>query len=363
MSKPKNANMQKGLKKLGNKKTRAYVPENLEYFAKTLQQIRKTKDGEQCYFRPSLANLQKAIESLPKKEQQNIEKFWGLTGGINHSKRNVTAKDSSFIQMRSMAVEALRLLFRLEYVVIYDEYIKARITRLIKKINRKCVEISDLDAIKYLLVFQVILLNGPKMCYETDPLAIDPVSDESFEDKEYSAICELSRMFEVIPDNSINLKLLIDWVENLDLKDALCIKKTFRIAIPKDFLKEEIEIFKIIPKDFMEKEIEVIRTLPQVRLFKARVFSYGPWNLTSELVFGNPDGEINLEGLMGELDMIRKDWSKIARFKTSEMALKVVDGIRHLNVYNIGELEILDPDEVRFLYLERNFITPLIPNA
>lgn len=333
--------MRKGLKKLVTKKTKGYVLENLEYFVETLKEIRKTKDGEKHYFRPSLANLQRTIETLPKEHRQNIEKFWGLTGGINHSKRNVTAKDGAFIQMRKMAVDSLKLLFRLEYVVVYDEYIKARISRLIKKINKNGIEISDLDAVKYLMVFQVILLNGPKMCFETNPLELDSVRNESFEDKEYQTICELSRMFEVIPDNSINLNLLMNWVEMFDLNDSLSIKQTFRIAIPKEFLKEEIEILK---------------TLPQLRMFKARVFTHGAWNLTSELVFGNPNGEINLAGFVEALDEIRKDCSKIADFKSGQMQLKTIHELRTLDVYNIGGFEFTDIYEVMFLYLARNFI-------
>ena len=62
-----------------------------------------------------LAPLEKAIKSLPKADRENIERFFGLAGGPNHSKKKATNKDIAFIKMREAALESVYKLFQIEY--------------------------------------------------------------------------------------------------------------------------------------------------------------------------------------------------------------------------------------------------------
>jgi len=334
----------------GKKVNRAYVSENLKFLAQTLVRIGRTKRDEKVYKEIDHAGLEKAIKALPRQERQNIEHFWGLTGGINHSKKlGFSSKnDVAFLRQSNQAVISLRMLFRLEYMSLFDRNLKAMLKLLIKKLNKKDMEISDLEAIKYLLVFLVILQNGPKLPFEEDPLTIDEECNPDFIYDEYAIVKGAVEDFKNIPDKSINIKLIHDLLEMFDIKDVLAIKKNFRIEIPTDKIPEELR----------KLEIEPIHTLQHVRDFKERVFQYGAWEVTNELILGNANVTDKLEGFMKCLDTIRKNWTKVLEFKSGQRKLRTPNELRTLDVYNIGGLEFTDIYEVMFLYVERNVIAP-----
>lgn len=343
--------MQKGLKKMGGKKVvRGYVLENLKFLAQTLVRIDKTKGDEKVYKEIEHAGLEKAIKELPKQERKNIENFWGLTGGINHSKKlGLSGKnDVAFLRQSNQAVRALQMLFRLEYLRMFDKNLQTMLEILSKKFDKKDMEISDLEAIKYLVVFLVILENGPKLPFEEEPLAIDTEINPNVLFDEYSTIKGAVEEFKNVPDKSINLKLIHDFVEMLDIQDVLTIKKSFRIEV---HTRE-------IPEELRKEEFEIISTLQHVRDFKERVFSYGGWEVTNELILGNPNVINRLNGFMKCLDTIRKDWTKVFEFKSGQKKLRTPHELRTLDVYNIGGLEFTDIYEVMFLYVERNIIAP-----
>lgn len=336
---------------MGGKKTpKAYVPENLEFLAKSLVQISGAKNEGKEYVIVNITELEKAIKKLPRKDKEKIERFWGLTGGVNHSKKLVSfnSKDKAFLTMCNEAIISLRILFRLDYMSMYNENLRNMIDYLARKINKGGMNVSDLDAIKYLIVFLVIFQNGPKMSFENDPLTIDSECSEDFTFDEYSIIKGAFNEFKNIPDKSINLKLICNMLDMLDFKDTLIVKKTFSISIPKDEILD----------GYQDVEIEEMSTLAQVRNFKERIFPYGAWEIVNELILGNLKGEIKLEEFMKHLDKIRKDWSEIAKFKVGNTKLRTPHELRTLYVYNIGGLEFTDIYEVMFLYLERNIIAP-----
>lgn len=65
---------------MGKKHTQAYIPENLEYLAKDLERIRGTKShGTKKPINQE--ELPKVIMKLPRKDRENIERFWGLQEG------------------------------------------------------------------------------------------------------------------------------------------------------------------------------------------------------------------------------------------------------------------------------------------
>lgn len=334
------------MKKLGSKKTtQAYVPENLEYFAKSLVHIRdsRIKGGNLGI---NMEGLQKAIMALPRKDRENIEHFWGLKGGINHSKKLVSfaSKDIAFVRRSNEAVISLRTLFRLDFLYMYDEKLKGMITYIVRKIDKRGIDITDIDAIKYLMAFLVVLQNGPKMSFEATPMSIDTKAREDLTFDEYSIVKSAFKEFHDIPDQSINLKLICDLLNMLDFKDALTIKKSFGIKIPKN--------------EICGMEIEPTYTLAQIRNLKERVFSYGCWEVSNELILGNTNVIANLGEFMKCLDTIRKDWSKVTDFKVGQRQLRTYHELRNLDVYNIGGLEFTDIYEIMFLYLERKFLGP-----
>ena len=251
MRKPKNANKQKGLKKVGAKKSKEgqYVQKNLEILAQKVFDIRNARDKGNTVFRVNVDNLPNAIKALPKEKREILEKFWGLTGGPNHSqKRNATASDRAYNNMRKAAEEATLMLFELDKVYLYDESLKCTVTKLAKKINKGGIQISDLDAIKYLIAFLVVLQNGPKMSFEEDLMSIDKTISGEFTYDEYSVVYAAHREFKQLQDQSIDLKLIKNWIDGLNFNDSIIIKKSFGLMLPDiSHLKEAEKMLQTIP--------------------------------------------------------------------------------------------------------------------
>lgn len=152
--------MQKGLKKLGakkRKKANAYVPEALEALGKDLARIRiPSKSVSVPKSQVIFEKIPEALDALPKEDRECIERYWGLTGGVNHSKRigRYNTNDRALFDMRNRAVEAIKKLSRLELARTYDASVDRMIQLVSLKINKEGVPyISDFESIKYLMVF------------------------------------------------------------------------------------------------------------------------------------------------------------------------------------------------------------------
>ena len=354
--------MQKGLKALGGKKkVKAYIPEALEYFRKNLELIRHPNSQVESASRLqiNISGLQSAIQALPKEERESAEKFWGLTGGPNHSKKmlNSNTKDVAFYEMRNKAVISLRKLLTLDYIIMYDNNIKAIINAISRKVNKTDITISDIEIAKLLMAFTLYMDNGPKMTFEDDPMSIDTSLNGSFLFDEYEVVFQLSEEIQEFPDGSINLKLLTSFFEMADFQKMLTMKKSTGIEISKFF--EKLQVIKKGQgiqniNDFTPRDVETVKTVNRIREFKEKMFPYGEWKVSTELILGDREKKFNLEGFKDALDKKRgKSWvEKIEGFKTTQTKqIRTSEGIRILYVYQIGGLEFTDPQEIDFLYL------------
>jgi len=315
---------------MGKKKVNGYDAKALMFFEKVLENI-LWPNGRRVFNVPRINTewLEAIIKALPKKDRENIEKFWGLTGGTNYSKRirPCSGKDIAYINMRYAATASLNVLL---------------IDMLAAKIDKGKMKISNLEAAKYLEAFVIFVLNGPRMGFENDPLTIEKEVEGECTFDNWPLLRELCADINCLADKSVNLKLMIDFLESRNYRDSLIIRKSIGIELTDDC---EVE------------DVEAIKTYADFRAFKEQLFPYGPWNVTSALLIGDPKGEIKLEDFMKELNSIRKDWS-IEKYKTGQMSLQTTNEIRQFNVYTIGGLEFTDLEEVMFLYLERNLIAP-----
>lgn len=340
------------IEKMGSKKAnRPYVPENLEYLATNLMQIKEKGSDEKEYIIVDLDGLESAIKALPKELRERVEKYWGLTGGINHSKKaqSYNIEDKAYIVQSAKAIAAVRELFRIDYMYMYDMNVKKMIEFLSSKISKSDINVSDVEAVKYLFAFLAFLANGPKMLFETDPLSIDTECNPEFTFDEYYMIKNVFSEMKNAPKTQIQLRLIYDMLDMLDFKDMLAIKKSFCIEVPST----------IIPEGFCREEIQPMYSFEQIRSFKERVFPYGNWAVVEELIVGDAEGKVklHLDSFMECLDTIRKDWSKIAEFKVGTRKLRTPHEYRTLDVYDIGGLQFTDIYEVMFLYISRNLIT------
>lgn len=342
---------------------RNYVPDALEHLGKCIVETRRPQKNSAWIpgLRINPSGLQQAIRALPKKERQSIEKFFGLTGGPNHSKQVLkhSLKDTAYLNMRTTAINSLKMLFDLNYVVQYDQNLSKAVEELAQKIDKGLLEISDVDSVRYLLAFFVFILNGPKMVFEQDPMLMDNSLNENAPWNQIIMILELRHTFNQLANNSINLSLLVEFFNMMDLKDSIAIKKSVGLPFPKESfidvtdLKNGIAVKKVIDTE----DIMPLTTLSMVRRFKERIFPYGAWVVSNELILGNINEVIQLDSFVAELEVLCKDWSKISNYKAEQLSLKTSQGVRDLTVYDIGGLKFSDSYEIMFLYLESNLIT------
>lgn len=336
-----------------------YIPSRIEFLGKCLKETRRPK--EKVAWIPELQidlqGLEKAVKSLPRKEREAIEKYFGLTGGLNHSKPlfNRSIKDIAYTNMREAAITSLERLFELDYVVQYDSHLLNVINEMSEKVNKGSLTISNVDTIKYLLAFFIFVYNGPKMSFEEDPMTVDNSLNENLSWDEIVMVLELQKMFQPLPPHSVNLNLLIEFIDMLDLKDSIAVKKSVGLAVPKEFFISisDLQKGRAVKTAIDSEDIEPLKTLSKVRHFKERIFPCGSWDVSSELILGNLGNAVNIVPFLEQLNGIRKDWSRMENFKTKQLTLKTSEEVRTLSIYNIGGLKFTDPYEVMFLYLER----------
>lgn len=366
MRKTKIANMQKGLKKMGGKKRKkanAYVQEALESFVRDVTKIRiPSKSVKVPKSQVIPENIPQALDALSKEDRESIERYWGLTGGVNHSKRigHHNTNDRAMLDMCNRAIEALKKMSKLEIARTYDASIDRMIDLVSLKINKEGVRyISDFQSVKYLMVFFIIIENGPKLSFEQDSMTTKINVDTSCYLDEYEALKELCEQLEKAPERSIKLSLIKGMLEMMELKDVVTIRENFGIESPEIFLPDELQVLKSLGIDATEiafpKKIEEIMTFGSIRAFKERVFKYGAWEVTSQIIQGDI---VELGEFIREAGTIYKerDWvTKIEELKNGEQKeITTSSGIRILDIYRVGGLEFTDPCEIDFL---RTYLT------
>jgi len=327
-------------------KTDSYVLEALKALQKYLIQDRRHTGVAQ--FKANLINtqgLEKAIKNMPKEDKENIEKFWGLDGGVNHSKKMglLWTKDIAFNRLRNKALISLRKLSRLEFIAMYYEGFDDMINAVAKKIDKQgYFHISDLESVKYLMAYFIIVENGPKMSFEEDPMSVETKIDKICYLDEYQALYEMCKEVEKIPDKSIKLGLIVNVFEMMDLYDTVVVQQNFGIEIPEETLKL-----------FNPNEIESIQTFGQIRNFKERVFKHGAWEVTSKIVLGK---KVEIQFFAEEIARFCRDWSRLEDAKKGQKQLKTSKELITLDLYNVGGLQFTDTYEIEFLYLMNCFV-------
>ena len=256
--------------------------------------------------------------------------------------------------MCKRAVEALKKMSNLELARTYDASVDRMINLVSKKINKDGVtDISNFDSVKYLMVFFIVIENGPKLSFEIDPMTVKNV-DKGFCLDEYEALKELCEQLEGQPDKIINLRLIKNLLEMLGFKNQVTIRENFRIKSPELFSQDEIQTLESLGVNISEitsiKSIQEIMTFGSIRDFKESVFKYGAWEVTSQIIQGETKG---LEDLKEELGRIykHKDWvSRIEEYKTRDVKqIYISTGFVTLDIYRICGFEFTDPCEIDFL--------------
>ena len=326
---------------------------NVSYEKGALESLQK----HLAYFRRPLPNgnipgitgtvedLGKAVSMLPQREKEALERFWGLVPGTtNHGKAifNGKKKDLAYENMLNNSNEALKKLLTIEYLYVYDNNVKSVIDNILTKVDRTGLEISDMEAIKYLLIFLIFIAGGHHMIFENDDYDIDLEADEKIHFDEYAL---LDTMWQesacLLEDSSIKLGLLIDIIQMFDVED-MAIMKSF-VGLPLDKLESEVGI-------------EKLSTFREVRRVKEKMFNLGAWSVTSEIIYGAAISKEQENKLVSHFDEFRKNWSIVLNFKTETKVIKTTQGEHSVDVYSIEGLEFTDLYELMSLYVCRKWL-------
>ena len=333
---------------MGKKKQKAnYDKGRLRNLAAQICRIRKpTSKGGIPAIKVDIEGLEKALLKLERKEREVMERFWGLIPGTpDHSQYHFSAarksNDIAHNIMADKVVEVIKKLVSFEYLYLYDKGLKKLVDNILTKINKAGVEeISDMNAVKYLIIFLVFISGGPHMVFEQYDAEIDLENDSKGTFDDYSLLQRIwVQTGNIVKDGSINLKLIMELVEMFDIKDVITMKRFVRLPI--DRKDEDIET-------------ESLSTFKDIRLFKERIFPYGNWEFTNLMIYYGGTYEVNLNEFGEKLNTLRSDWSSIKNFATVKTVVNTSAGQRELQVYEIGGVEVTDIYEVMFLYVSRN---------
>jgi hypothetical protein len=336
-----------------------YLPGAIEKLRDYIYMLRRPSDpgNKLAKLVIDLNGLQEAIVEMPERDRKKIEIFWGLKGGTNHSLKLGTSAvkgNIGFGIMARAAMNSFSKLLTLDNLLKYDISVSESISFLCSRVDKCGLQMSDEDIVKLILALCIYAENGPKMPYEEDAMIVDQDPNEALHTyDEFQVLHDICKGLGEYHEKSINMKVLMDFFENLDFYDMLAIKKSVGIDISQYFnglrvLSKDKGIEEIT--DFTPDDVEVVRNIKSVRDFKERVFSSGAWNTTNAIILGKDDVMSKLSEFYANVSKIKNDWADIEKFCTSQMQIRLSTGVKTYNVYNIGGLEFTDIAEVMFLY-------------
>lgn len=332
------------------KKITTYEQKGLEALKDYIYRFRKALPNQTI---PNLGiktdDLERAVKSLPKGFRESLEKFWGLKPGTNIHGKSIekisltTTKDVAYINMLNKSNEAIKEMLEVEYLYILSSSFKKVIDKILAKIDKKgCEQVSDMDAIKYLLILIIFIEKGPNMIYDVDlELKIEEAKEKAYK---YDTLALLMTVWEsngdALPDNSINLKLLISSLEMLDLKDVVTMKNYVRLPIEKNETPDP----------------EKLESFMDIRKFKERVFCAGPWNVTCDMIFGKSVSQEQIEKLLSHFHEFRSNWDKILELKKESKILETSKGKKEVALYEVEGLQFTDVYELINLFVNWRYL-------
>lgn len=247
--------------------------------------------------------------------------------------------------MKGLGWKVMLKLLSIDSMSKYERTTRNAIRLFEKKVFKNTKNLSSVEGFKYLIAFYTILQNGPKLTIETEPLEVDTSFDgDKARFDIFGTIDALSKALEMqIKDKSIDLDLLVAWVDWFEISVRATIKNFCEIPLS----KEE-----------MQQDIEVLDTANAVRHFKEKIFPYGPWFTTTALIFTGVSCEkIDYGALYKKLEEIRKNdfsFNGISHVQKKSVEYKTYfSGLRAVMEWQITRQRWLftDLEEVACMYV------------
>ena len=325
-----------------------YDKEAMQVLANHIRGARQPmKEGGIPELKINLDNLEDTVRSLPKKEREVMEKFWGLIPGTPIKAKGALSrigKDAALKNMMEAAYQVISKLISIEYFYRYDSNAAKLIMDIMSKIDKTGYEeMSDIDAIKYFIIFLVFFAGGHQMVYETEgiPTMTDEEEKVGYFDKYALLKATWESTTKNLPDRSISLRFIILAMEMFDIKEVIAMKRYVWLPIEKEY--EDIET-------------EPLGTFEQIRIFKEKLFPYGAWDITCLIIYGNAVEEEELKKFGEHFDEFRASWKSLRKFQSTKVNIVTTQGKKRITSYDIEGLKFTDIYEVMFLYICRNYL-------
>lgn len=262
---------------------------------------------------------------------------------LNFNERFAISQD-----LQNQGLEVLTKLFSIRHMVVYDSFTRSVFKTFQKKVLKNTLNTPLIDGFKYLIAFFVFLQNGPKLSFEHEEMQVDTeINGHNTKFSIYAIIEALKVALSELSDNSIDLDLLVFWINNLDLQDSASIKHFCELPLTDD---EALQT--LIP----------LKTPNNIRRFKERVFHKGPWYTSSALIFTSVNERpINYRALLKKLIEVKKNrgFKGLKNVQTKEIQLQTYfSGVRVMPEYQITVQRWIFTDlyeaDILALYLDEN---------
>ena len=287
--------------------------------------------------------LEKAIYMMPKKKREALEKMYGLIEG-SIPKQNLFGKgynNKKDIAMRNQAVkvyDSMRSLLSIDMLYVYDKCFQALVANIVTKMD-KPDNMSDMEAIKYLLLFFVFMMGGPNMIYEEEARSIG-WNEENIGNYDLYTLLQATweSSISLMPEKNININLLKEVIEMFDISDIVSMKRYVGLPIG----KQNISVSWID-----------LQTFAQIRKFKEKLFSQGEWVTTEKLIYTWRTAKMNLKPFSDAMKYLRNSDTEKYRDGQKTLEIELTTGQKELVFYKIGALRFTDPYEMLSLYICR----------
>jgi len=329
---------------MGKKRRNAleYDVDALKALADSIKASRKeVADGGLINLDIDLDKLKEVVVGLPKKEREALEKYFGLipgTAAVRKMKNSLERmrKDVAFCDIINRSRTAVYSLMKFEYISVYDRNAHELMQNIISKIDKGDDEdISDIDIIRYFVIFLIFIIDGPKMLYEegTDTLNEDVEAVANYE--VYSTLNSVwNASMHRLEDKSISLYAIKQLISMFEVCDVQAMRKYVGLPVEKEF-----------------EEDKPLGTFKEIRLFKERLFPYGAWSVTTSMLYYAIRPKSKIKKFSSAVNKFKRTgWKQIQDYKADGfIILEFSSGIREVSVYDIGGFIFSDPYEVMFL--------------
>lgn len=341
------------------KKKRKDVPYERNGLQCVANSLQKNKQSLQSYQKDllSLDGLEVAIKKMPKDQREIVEKFFGLLPGtINHSIKyqaweNTFPRKPLDVSMATLSQKAhdyIMYLYSLDYSVLYDGNLQPIISKLLTKIDRTNISgLTDLEIIKYLLIYLEIICEGPNF-YSDLTQNYSDYAEQIMVFDHYLLLRQAWNSFLAsISNASFNMALIVEWVQTLNLRDRAKILQSFNLSIPNELV------------DYVEGS--PLHTFSEIRAFKEHLFPDGPWHIFECIVFEDDIQKFDIEALGEMFSLIRQNSRDLLQsykstYKTDDLLQTPTQ--KQYPIYRFGSENYLyqftDIDELYSLYTMRN---------